>query len=195
MHYLCFIVIIFLLIIPLLLFSNKTVTENYNNSFKEKFTTLKPVNVPASNNLDGEYFNIGNKVQEENNLIPNDGKFRFRKQELLYDGIWGANYSYNGNKEKCDWSEKSSMYPLNTDNKDLIYGTDKYLKLPEKDMVNKEIITPPKKYNKNNRKYYKNNKLNRLKEISDNSEVAYITDYHPLEDIDYGFPNSPLAYF
>ena len=194
MHYICFIIIIFLLIIPLIIFKgsnpNNIISENFTN--ENNIKTLIPANIPSKDNLKGSKFNvIKYRDQGGNNLVPNEGKFRFRKQELLYDGIWGA--EYNKDYKICNWKNKSPLYPLKSDNNNLIYGSNKYLILPKKDMENKEIILPKKKLNNKRMEYYKNNKLNRLKKISENSEVSHLKEYHYLENFHDGFSNSVVG--
>jgi len=126
-----------LLIIPLFLMNRKRTKEN--------FTTPVALKVPAGNNTDGNYFYVG-KVENDKNgqLTTSNGKYMLRKPELLYDGLWGSNYLNLDNQfQKCDWKNESANYPLDSKNKNLIYGTNKYFHLPEKDMYGKKIASPP----------------------------------------------------
>lgn len=111
----------------------------------ESFTTPIPVNVPAQNHLEGKNFLVGNNNQPKGEpIVDSDGQYEFRKEELLYDGIWGADYKYDhkGN-ERCDWENRSATHPLPTKKKDLIYAADTFFKIPKKCLFGKEICSPP----------------------------------------------------
>ena len=134
------VIVIVLIFVVFIFFAIKSQKLNL-----ESFTTPVPVNVPAQNNLEGKDFLVGNDYLPKNNpIVDSDGQYQFRKEELLYDGIWGANYKYDhqGN-ERCDWNNRSSTLPLDTKNNDLIYAADTYFKIPKKCLFGKEVCSPP----------------------------------------------------
>lgn len=111
----------------------------------ENFTTPTAVNVPAANNLDGQPFFVGNRKPElpENPIVSDNGRYMFRKPQLLYDGVWGESCRLNGRgMETCDWGERDANFPL--DKSGLVYGANKFFHLPEKKLkMGENIVSPP----------------------------------------------------
>jgi hypothetical protein len=134
---LLFIIFILLIFTIVVFFSRRKAMEN--------FTTPTAVNVPAANNTDGLPFYVGNDepMKPEDPIVSSEGLYRFRKPQLLYDGVWGEKCELNGKGDEiCDWKVTSSNYPL--DKKDMVYGTNTFFHLPEKELpMNGAVISPP----------------------------------------------------
>lgn len=97
---------------------------------EENFTTPTAVNVPAGGNLEGKSFFVGNKYFMKNDepIVDSHGKYKFKKQRLLYDGIWEEKCNLDGKGfEKCNWYNSY-------DNPANIYGTNNFFQYPEKKM-------------------------------------------------------------
>lgn len=132
--------IIFLILLStLIIFTTKnTVRENF------KLPVQVAANVPAMSNTEGKKFYVGNNFSEVPDIpiVSSEGKYEFRKMELLYDGVWGEDCKLDGNgNERCDWKVKSGECPLE-DNK-LKYGTDNFFNTPKRLEMGQSIVSPP----------------------------------------------------
>ena len=130
---LALIFIFFVLLLCIFLVYNRKTHENF------ELPTQTAVNVPPINNESKFY--VGNKNAEipDEPIVSETGKYEFRKQELLYDGVWGERCKLDGDgNQSCDWKETSGNYPLNK--KNLIYGTNKFFNNPEKKLEIGEVI-------------------------------------------------------
>lgn len=136
---------VLLIIFLLLLFTSVMFVMVRRRGITENFTTPTAVNVPAANNLEGKPFYVGNRKPEkpETPIVSKEGVYRFRKPQLLYDGVWGENCNLNGEgMETCDWEQKDANFPL--DKSGLVYGADKFFHLPEKKLkMGEDIVSPP----------------------------------------------------
>lgn len=133
---LIFIVFLLLLTTVLVFINKKTQTKE-----DFKLPTQVAANVPAGNNTKGKDFYVGNDINEvpDEPIVESEGKYQFRKQQLLYDGVWGEDCKLDGQGGmKCDWKEMSGTCPLNKEN--LVYGTDQFFQEPKK---YGKFISPP----------------------------------------------------
>jgi len=131
----CIFIIFILLIFTIVIYYAKT-----NKTTVESFTTPTAVNVPAGgvNNLEGDSFLVGNRypVKPEEPIVETNGKYQFKKMQLLYDGVWGEKCYLDGRGlERCDWSDKNRQFGK--------YGTDHFFNLPEKKLEEGEVVVSP----------------------------------------------------
>jgi len=132
---LIFIVFLILLSTILIFINKKQTKEDF------KLPTQVPANVPAMLNTEGKTFYVGNSENEvpDEPIVESEGKYQFRKPQLLYDGVWGENCELDGKGGMaCNWKAMSGNCPL--DKGDLVYGTDKFFQTPKKWGT---IISPP----------------------------------------------------
>jgi hypothetical protein len=139
--------IIFILLVSTLLVFVIYRIKNSAEKVLESFTTPTAVNVPDDK---PKPFYVGNKkpMRPDEPIVGTDGVFKFRKNELLYDGIYGDKCGLKNGFKLCVWNDENSYLPL--DKEGLTYATDKFLQIPKKKMPNtmngemKEgIISPP----------------------------------------------------
>lgn len=131
-------IIVLILISTVLIFTKKDFKEDF------KLPTQVAANVPAQFNENGKKFYVGNEQPEipDEPIVSSDGYYKFRKMQLLYDGVWGENCNLDGNGNmKCDWKEMSSDCPLQKDN--LEYGTNKFFQEPKRLKMGEKIVSPP----------------------------------------------------
>lgn len=130
----CIFIIFILLIFTIVIYYSK------QQKAIESFTTPTAVNVPAGggNQLDGKSFLVGNRypVKPEEPIVETNGKYQFKKMQLLYDGVWGEKCYLDGQGlERCDWSDKNRQFGK--------YGTDHFFNLPEKRLEEGEVVVSP----------------------------------------------------
>lgn len=162
---------------------------------REDFTVAVPVNVPGMGNTLGKEFDVGNRLppKMDKPIVGCNGKYRFGKEELLYDGIWGADYMYNMmGGEKCNWSVKPKGASQGE------YGSNDYLKTPEKCMFGKEICSPPD-CGWNDKVYYGRNITyaedfeRRRPCFMEKPSIEDVLGYIPRDNRDIEYPMAPLS--
>ena len=192
MLFITLLLLILLLIIPVLFYNPYKV--------KEDFTTPVPVNIPSANDTDGNPFNVGSNESNQYFESTPTGKYNFRKQELLYDGVWGKDMMYNPDSKtmEYDWSVRSSYFPLNK-NKSLVYGENHFWKRPEKKLrMNEKIISPPDcDWNDyigfNNSETYKQNYIVNKPYYLNKPTTEDILGYYPKNNQNYELPPPVLG--
>lgn len=134
------VVLIFLLILYLYYETYKPVQENYNNWSDNDTHALLAPNIPDDPQTT---YKIGGKYCKpilEKNIVPIDGKYKFIKQQLMYDGIWKSDRKISDNTETQKWSIKYGSPIEGT------YATNKFFHLPEKVMtectIDRDIYFP-----------------------------------------------------
>ena len=201
MLFITLLILILLLIIPIFFYNPYKVNETFTNPISNNngFTTPVPLNIPADNNESGNMFYVGS---DESNLHfegPPRGKYNFRKQELLYDGIWGKNQLYNPTKKTMEynWNARSSYFPLNKNN-NLVYGENNFWKRPEKNLkMNEKIVSPPDcNWNdyigfNNNTTFLEHYKLNKPCYLN-KPTTEDILGYYPKDNQNYELPSRDL---
>jgi len=133
--------IVFLLLLSTVFVFVRPRQDNFEHF---KLPTQTAANIPAQNNERGKPFYVGNRHPEieDKPIAPTHGKYEFRKQQLLYDGVWGENCLIDTQGyERCDWKESNSNYPLNK--KGLTYGANKFFQEPKRLNIGEQIVSPP----------------------------------------------------
>ncbi len=133
-------------IVFILLLSTVLIYVKPNRIQQENFylPTQTAANVPAQNNTRGKKFFVGNTEPEPEDIpiAPDNAKYEFRKQQLLYDGVWGENCKIdNQGFEKCDWEVMSGNFPLNKEG--LTYGANHFFQDPKRLAIGQQIESPP----------------------------------------------------
>ena len=97
--------------------TNPCLTENTTHC-------LIPANPPESQ---PQYFKVGNEeADKEVPMVPSEGKYMFKKPELLYDGIWRSEPNRIGCYEKNNWRLAGDGCSAGT------YGANKYFDIKNK---------------------------------------------------------------
>jgi len=144
--------ILFFLLVSTLLVFKKDKKEHF------KLPVQTAANVPAMNHTNGKKYYVGNTENEipDEPIVSSHGKYELRKEQLLYDGVWGENCLLDGQGyEKCDWKPTSSKYPLNKEG--LTYGFDNqsFFGLPQKYMEQGERIVSKEDCPATSKMYYR----------------------------------------
>jgi hypothetical protein len=136
MEYILLLIFILILLYTFFLFFQKN--EYFQNIHHSFLPNIYDTNILLSPNIptDKRYkFKIGGKHCKEYNfkIVPENGKYIFPKQELLYDGIYKSKRKFYNNKdndiELQKWNIINKYYPINDK-----YATNNFFHIPKKGM-------------------------------------------------------------